>query len=76
MLEVMIWENAFPKSIFKYTWNIADFVSSGNRPPTIENVKNKDMRKVIEQCWCQNPKDRLSIEDVVALLETQLLKLK
>ena len=76
MLEVMIWNEAYPKTIFKYAWNIADFVASGKRPNTIEFVRNKDMKRLIECCWNQHPKDRLMINDVVALLETMLLKMK
>ena len=76
ILEVMIWNEAYPKEIFKYAWNIADFVTSGKRPDSIELVTNKDMRRLIECSWNQNPNERLKIEDIVSLLETNLLKLK
>ena len=76
MLEVMIWHTAFPKDDFRFAWNIADSISAGKRPQTIEIVKNKNIRKLIEQCWCQKPKERLTINDVVPLLETELIKLK
>jgi hypothetical protein len=34
------------------------------------------MKKLIEMCWQQNPNERLTIDNVVALLETQLIKMK
>ena len=76
ILEIMIWETAFPKSTFKFAWNIADCISSGKRPQTIDNIKNKQLRRIIEMTWCQNPKERLTINDVVPLLETELIKMK
>ena len=75
MLEVMVWGDAFPKELFKYAWLIADCICEGKRPKTIENVENNDMKRVIESSWNQHPKDRLSINDVVSMLETILIKL-
>ena len=74
ILEILIWDEPFPKNIFKYTWDIADFISSGKRPVALVNIKNNNIKRIIEMTWCQNPKERLTINDVVPLLETELLK--
>ena len=76
MLEIMIWKEAFPKSVFRFPWNIADLISTGKRPQTIEEIQNKKIVNIIERSWCQNPRERLTIDDIVALLETELLKMK
>ena len=74
MLEIMIWGTAFPKEMFRFAWDIADFITVGKRPKTIELVENNDMKRVIESSWNQHPKDRLTINDVVSMLETILIK--
>ena len=71
MLETMIWDNAFPKTEFLFPWDIADYVSSGRRPNVINKVENVKMKEIIESCYCQDPKDRLCIEDVVKLIEKE-----
>ena len=76
MLEIMTWKTAFPKEMFRFAWDIANCIADGKRPTTIENVKNNEMKRLIKSCWNQHPKDRLMINDVVALLETLLLKMK
>ena len=76
MLQIMIWKDPFPKDVFRFAWNIADCVSSGNRPDTINEVRNKEMRRLIENTWNQNPKERLLINDIVAMLDTYLLQSK
>ena len=75
MLECIIWNDAFPKNEFKFPWDIADCVMSGNRPNTIEYVEIPDLKSLIEMCWFQQPKERLTIDYVVSMLETQLIKL-
>ena len=75
MLEVMIWKDAFPKNKFSFAWNIADFVASGKRPDTINQVTNPELNNLIQMCWLQNPKERLTIDFVVSLLETFLMKM-
>ena len=74
MLEIMIWGEAFSKSQFPHAWNIAFFIVNGKRPTSIDKVENYEMKRLIESCWCQEPKQRLTINDIVALLETQLIK--
>ena len=65
MLEVMIWGDAFPPSEFKFPWMIADFISSGNRPQSIEKVDNLRMKMTIVRSWSQDPHHRLSIEEIM-----------
>ena len=76
MLEIMIWNDAFPKSVFRFAWDIADCISDGDRPGTINEIQNAKIVNIIERSWCQEPKDRFTIDDIVVLLDTELLKLK
>ena len=76
MIEVMIWGEAYPRSLYKFAWNISDAVANGQRPGTIEDVRNRNIRKIIESSWNQELKERLTINDVVAMLETAFLKSK
>ena len=39
-------------------------------------INEKNIKKLIECMWCQNPKDRLTINEVVPMLETELIKMK
>ena len=70
MLECFTWKEPFPKNELRFAWDIANFVCDGKRPKTIEYVDNDKIKDLIEKCWCQNPKERLIIYDVVALLES------
>ena len=74
MYEVFIWKQAYPKDQFKFPWNIADFVSEGKRLNL--NHINKNLSRIISSCWQQNPNERLKINDIVVLLDTELLKQK
>ena len=69
MLEVIIWSDAYPKSRYQFSWDIADIVSTGERPDTINYVDDYEMKQLIEQCWCQEPKSRLEIGVIVQRLE-------
>ena len=70
MLECITWKEAYPKTIYKFAWDIADAVSQGKRPETINQIENNQIKQLIEQCWCQQPKDRLSINSIVQQLES------
>ena len=39
-----------------------------------QNVEDNDIKQLIISCWCQNPNIRLTIEDIVPLLETKMMK--
>ena len=69
MLEIMIWDEAFPKEEFTFAWDIADAVSNGKRPIRISNVKDERIREIIEESWKEEPKERLSIDEIVKKLE-------
>ena len=74
MLEIYLWSEAFPKSELRFAWNIADYISSGKRPKGIQMIHDKNIKEMIEQSWCDDPKERLTIEDIVSLLETSTIK--
>ena len=76
MLEIMIWGTAFPKSVYKHPWDIANTVTRGNRPITIEEVTNERIKELIEFSWNQEALKRLLIEQIVVQLENELIILK
>ena len=64
MLEIMVWNDAFPSEKYPYAWDISDAVKSGKRPESIEQVTNHDMKQLIQMCWKQETFERLPIKDV------------
>ena len=64
-----------PKKDFPFAWDIADYVSNGNRPHTIEKIDDIVLKDVIIQSWCQQPKERVSIQFIVSELEKIISKL-
>ena len=75
MYEILTWQDCYPKSEFKFAWDIADFVSSGKRRPKPDDM-NDQIYELIEKSWKHNIHDRININDLVPLIETQFLKLE
>ena len=69
MFEIFIWNEAYPKSLFKFPWKIAEYVMKGNRPTTINEVSNTTLQDIIEQSWKQDPKERIQIKHIIHRLE-------
>ena len=69
MLECYTWKEAFPKELFKFPWDIADCVVEGNRPQTINEIENLQMKDLIELSWKQDPTERLPIDNIIERLE-------
>ena len=67
LYECFVWGEAFPKTLFKFPWDVVGFVASGKRPAIPETV-NGDVRAVIEQAWEQDVSERLC---QVAPIDTQ-----
>ena len=76
MLECITWQEAYPKSMYRFAWDIADAVASGKRPHSINTIEYKELKEIIEKSWKQEPSERLTIDNIVALLETELLNIK
>ena len=72
MLEIMVWKEAYPKTIYRFAWDIADTVAQGKRSQLINEIENIKIKELIENCWCQLPSDRLSINDILNNLKTLL----
>ncbi|ELP92420.1 protein serine/threonine kinase, putative [Entamoeba invadens IP1] len=68
MYELITWSEAYPKSQFKYSWKIAEFVNDGNRPSLLTS-SNGEVSDLIERSWKQNPLERYAIEDIVLVLQ-------
>ena len=73
MYETFNWRFPYPKTQFRFPWKIAEFIKYEERLEKTEMMTQKEYQ-LINQCWCQNPKDRLKSEDVVAMLETFILE--
>ena len=72
LYEVFSWEEAYPKQQFRFPWQIAEFITSGKR--LILTLLPLNIQRIIEMSLCHHPNDRLKIEDIVSLLETEYLK--
>ncbi|GAB1225967.1 hypothetical protein ENUP19_0270G0001 [Entamoeba nuttalli] len=68
MLQVITWQDPFPKTEFKFPWKIAEFISTGKRPNIIQEVE-EDIKEIIEKSWQQEPKERITIDEIVRMLE-------
>ncbi|KAL7721961.1 Tyrosine kinase [Entamoeba marina] len=66
--ETIIWDDAYPKSQFKFPWCIADFVTYGERLQKLDPI-NEILYSLIDNCWKHEPKERYSIEEVIKKLE-------
>ncbi|KAL7718095.1 Protein serine/threonine kinase [Entamoeba marina] len=68
--ETMIWGEAYPLSspMFKFPWDIANFVTSGDRLKPTDDMNDKEY-SLISNCWKQDPKERYEIGEVVKKLE-------
>ena len=71
MYEVMKWGQAYPKKLFRFAWDIADFVSAGKRL-TLECIENETMKEIISNSWQQEPKERYTIDEILTKLESLL----
>ena len=65
----MKWEEAYSGEQFKFSWKIADYFINGYRLEK-PNDMNEDVYYLITQCWSKEPRDRLTIEDIIQKLET------
>ncbi|GAB1228111.1 hypothetical protein ENUP19_0374G0022 [Entamoeba nuttalli] len=68
MLQIITWKDPFPKSEFKFPWKIAEFISTGKRPNIIQEVE-EGIKEIIEKSWKQEPKERITIDEIVRMLE-------
>ena len=46
----------------------------GKRPKQTSEI-SQSQYKLIQQCWCHNPHERLEIDYVISSVETEILKL-
>ena len=71
MLETMIWNDAFPKSEFKFPWKIIEFITNGYRRP-IPKDSFTNLFRIVEKSWTEEPKERLTIDDIVDLFAMEM----
>ena len=71
MYEVFSWKEAYQKSQFKFPWKIAEFITSGMRLNQLENITDEQYQ-LICNCWCHDPKERLTFDGIVEELDKLL----
>ena len=72
MYEVLGWIEPYPKNKFKYPWQIADFVVTGKRLPIVSEMAD-DEYSIIEKSWKDGIRERLSMNEITAFLETKYM---
>ena len=77
MYEILNWVEAYPTNDprFKFAWNVAEYIMSGNRlerPSTM----NEELCEVVNGSWCENPKERFTIEEIQFRLQGEYNKVK
>ncbi|EDR26651.1 protein serine/threonine kinase, putative [Entamoeba dispar SAW760] len=70
MLQCFTWQDPFPKTQFKFAWDIADLVANGKRTNQIEKVTNQQIKDLIIRSWEQDTRKRLNITDILNKLKT------
>ncbi|ELP85451.1 protein serine/threonine kinase, putative, partial [Entamoeba invadens IP1] len=68
LFECFGWREAYPVAMFPYAWNIAEFVSNGNRLQKPGNMED-EIYQIASKCWRQDMNQRVEIGEVVKLLE-------
>ena len=68
MYEVFAWQEAYPNKEFRFPWKIAEFVMEGKRLQQLENISD-DQFELVRNSWCQDSKERLSIDQIISILE-------
>ncbi|KAL7721648.1 hypothetical protein QTN25_001308 [Entamoeba marina] len=61
-------EHIYDPGMFEYQWDVYDFVSKGKRFDRDPIITSEDWI-IIEKCWCQDPKSRLTSTELVIELE-------
>ena len=46
---------------------------NGNRPESINEIENNQMKMLIEKCWNQKSDERLEINKIVNVLKNELI---
>ena len=69
MFEVMKWGEAYPTKIFPHEWDIADFICKGKRLQKPSDMRD-DIYSLINECWKQEPKERLEITQIISKLSS------
>ena len=75
MYEICSWSEPFPVKQFKFPWQIAQFITIGERPSQHPAIRNGQF-KIIEQCWCQDPRERLSSEYIIPMIECEIMNIE
>ncbi|ELP92727.1 receptor tyrosine protein kinase let-23 precursor, putative [Entamoeba invadens IP1] len=70
MYECFGWSYAFSKEKFKFPWKIVDFVSKGNYLEKPEKTPQA-LYEIIQKSWNYIPQNRIEINEIYRLLESQ-----
>ena len=71
IFETMKWGEAYDmkKGEFKFPWKIAVFVMNGKRIEKPTNMR-EDIYELITKSWQQDPRERLTIEQIITRLKS------
>ena len=58
LYECFTWGEAYPKSVFKFPWQISAFVQIGKKVQKADGMSD-DVYSLVSQCWCQDPSARM-----------------
>ena len=65
--ECIQWGKSYSGDEFQFPWTIAEFVMSGKRLDKPKGMR-EDIYSLISECWCQKPKERLEITQIISKL--------
>ena len=60
LYECFKWGGAYPKSAFKFPWQISSFVQSGKRVQKADGMSD-DVYSLVSRCWSQYTADRIGL---------------
>ncbi|ELP84381.1 tyrosine kinase, putative, partial [Entamoeba invadens IP1] len=75
MCQCFKWGDVYLNKHFKFPWQIAEFVSDGNRVEQPKEISS-ELFDIITKCWCQKPEARPSIEETVFLLNKNDMRIQ
>ncbi|ELP95045.1 protein serine/threonine kinase, putative [Entamoeba invadens IP1] len=71
MYECLGWSMAYPKEQFVFPWDIAEFISKGQRLPKLKGMDDWAY-EIVSMCWKHNPAERYTIEKALDVLVQKL----
>ncbi|ELP93689.1 protein serine/threonine kinase, putative, partial [Entamoeba invadens IP1] len=74
MYQTFKWKEPYPINVFEHSWDIANFIVSGERLERPKDMR-EDLYLIISESWCGDTKLRNEINDIQHKLETVFIDL-